>query len=212
MRSIPQNRAKYICQYILSELRQKLPSHLTYHNYEHTCDVVDVCLNYARVYQLDQEQTELLLIAATAHDYGYVISPVNHEETGADLVSMLMAAYQYKDKKIKQVRNIILATKLGAEPKTLMQKILADADLDYLGRPDYPVISERLFDELVHAGKLSNRSEWLQKQVAFLSSHQYYTPYARLHRRPAKLERLESLRNDLYEYGAVLDMRRAAAM
>ena len=90
---------------------------------------------------------------------------------------------------------MILATQLGSSPASLLEKILADADLDYLGRGDYFEISEKLYREFLATGKMTDRKNWLNMQISFMENHTYHTSYALKYRRPIKRQHLESLQN-----------------
>ena len=78
-----------------------------------------------------------------------------------------------------------MATKLPPNPQNLLEKVICDADLDYLGRSDFIPISNDI-----------DLNTWNKKQVAFLSSHQYFTNTAQRLREEAKdyqVERLKKL-------------------
>ena len=89
---------------------------------------------------------------------------------------------------------MILKTKYGAVPETLLQKILCDADLDYLGRDDYEVIAARLYHELQELNKIKGEREWNRLQVQFLQAHQYWTKAASAKRNQKKAAQLSRLR------------------
>lgn len=185
---------RYITQYVLSELKHKLPDIYAYHDFRHTLDVIGVCREYGELYNLDNRSRDLLSVAAVCHDYGYMISPDYHEMIGADMASLLMAAYQFRDKDIRRVRSLIMATEAGSEPKDLLEAIMADADLDYLSRADYPEISDRLFREWKALKIITTRSAWLKAQISFLESHRYHTAYALDHKEASKNRRLCELK------------------
>ena len=89
-----------------------------------------------------------------------------------------------------------MATKLPPNPQNLLEKVICDADLDYLGRADFIPISNNLYEELRALGKDIDINTWNKKQVAFLSSHQYFTTTAQKIREEAKeiqIERLKKL-------------------
>ena len=48
-----------------------------------------------------------------------------------------MTQYGYSENHIKIVKGLINATRVSQNPKNHLEKILCDADLDYLGRSDY---------------------------------------------------------------------------
>jgi len=187
--------AQRVFQYVLDDLRERLPAHTTYHNLRHTLDVVECCNNYVEVYDLDEEDHEHLLIAAVAHDYGFVFSPDNHEATSANMVAKIMLKHDYNLDSISKVRGLIMATKLPQSPKNFLEEIIADADLDYLGRRDYPEISLTFYKELSHYGKLENQRQWYDLQIGFLENHTYFTAWAQENRQPGKFETLRSLKN-----------------
>ena len=49
---------------------------------------------------------------------------------------------------IDAICEMIMATRIPQTPANLMQEILCDADLDYLGRDDYFMICDRLLMEI----------------------------------------------------------------
>jgi hypothetical protein len=75
-----------------------------------------------------------------------------------------------------------------------LEEIIADADLDYLGRTDFHVIGRRLFDELKFQKVIQNEQQWNELQVGFLSTHQYFTATSMERRNPQKLEHLQQLK------------------
>ncbi len=188
--------ARRVFQYVLNDLQQRLPSHITYHNMRHTLDVVDSCKSYINKYEIDRENEEMLLIAAAAHDYGFVISPENHEATSANMVTRIMQDNGYNLDSLSKVRGLIMATKLPQSPNNILEQIIADADLDYLGRPDYPEISEAFYRELQHFNKINTIEQWYDLQIGFLENHTYFTDWARENRDLGKRERIQILKEE----------------
>ncbi len=88
---------------------------------------------------------------------------------------------------------MIMATKIPQSPKNILEEILVDADLDYLGRTDFPSIGKTLFDELNANGNSLDENQWNQRQINFLSNHKYFTQTARELRQPEKQKQLEKL-------------------
>lgn len=137
----------------------------------------------------------MLKIGATVHDMGFLKSPVNHEETGANMGETLMRHLGMSQKRIDVMRGLVMATKIPQSPKTELERIICDADLDYLGRDDYPEISQKLFDELKFMGILTTELEWKNLQINFLKSHSFNTPFAIKNREPKKQYWLNKLLN-----------------
>jgi hypothetical protein len=73
------------------------------------------------------------------------------------------------------ILGLIRATKIPQNPSNLLEKIICDADLDYLGREDFWEIGNKLFEELKTLGLISNKYEWNQNQLVFLENHSYFT-------------------------------------
>ncbi|RLD53641.1 MAG: guanylate cyclase, partial [Bacteroidetes bacterium] len=76
-----------------------------------------------------------------------------------------------------------------------LEKIICDADLDYLGRVDYIPVSNNLFKELVAHKIIKNDiNEWNKTQIKFIEKHQYFTKAAKDLREVNKKLRLEEIR------------------
>jgi predicted metal-dependent HD superfamily phosphohydrolase len=181
-----------ICFQILDELKEKLAPYLSYHCYEHSIDVANVCDKYIERYHIDDNMAKLIRIAAICHDFGYTVSPIDHEERSITLIEPMLRPILTKEE-IALVNGMIRATKVPQQPKTLYDKILADADLDYLGRDDYDELSEKLNQEFLHFGVIKTERQWLDFQIKFLETHEYHTLYAKWNRRKLKLNKLKEL-------------------
>jgi len=189
------NKQSYpdVCFHILEELKGKLAPHLSYHSYEHIIDVANVCDKYIRTYRVGDDMAKLIRIAAISHDFGYTVSPVDHEENSIKLIEPMLRPILTKEE-IALVNGMIRATKVPQQPKNFYDKILADADLDYLGRKDYDELSENLHQEFLHFGVIKTEREWLDLQIKFLESHKYHTLFAKWNRRKLKLSKLKALK------------------
>lgn len=189
------NKSAYpdICFQILDELKEKLAPYLSYHCYEHIIDVSNVCDKYIRIYKIDESMAKLIRIAAVGHDFGYTVSSIDHEERSISLLEPILEPVLTKEE-IAIVNGMIRATEVPQQPKTFFEKILADADLDYLGRKHYDELSENLHQELMHFGVVKTEREWLDLQISFLESHVFHTLYAKWNRRKLKLSKLKELK------------------
>ena len=173
-------------KYVLNKLKADLPEHLTYHGIEHTMDVLDVCEQYIRRLNLGEEERFLLRIGAVVHDMGFLNGSANHEEVGAGMASELMLKLGMKAAQIEEVTGLVLSTKIPQTPKNELQKIICDADLDYLGRDDYPEISQRLYKEFKFMKVIQTDEDWKNLQINFLKAHYFHTPFAIANRAPKK--------------------------
>lgn len=163
-----------------------LSPHLTYHAIGHTTDVLKQCIKIAALENIDEENMALLKIAALYHDTGFLVAYVGHEEKSCNIFLEDISGTDFKKRDVKTILGLILATKVGHKPKTLMQKILCDADLDYLGRRDFAGITERLKNEFLHYSIVKDEKEWKEVQFKFLQKHRYHTASSRKRREPGK--------------------------
>jgi len=85
---------------------------------------------------------------------------------------------------------MIMATKIPQTPLNHLEQIMADADLDYLGRDDFQVISDRLFQEL----EIPDKNKWNKIQIAFFEKHSYFTESAKRLRNDKKQENLAKIK------------------
>ncbi|MDT0607098.1 HD domain-containing protein [Croceitalea rosinachiae] len=175
-------------------MKKRWPSHLTYHSLSHTIDVANVCNDYITYYNIDKDNADLIRIAAISHDIGYLISPTDHEELGIKEVAPFLKKV-LNDKQIESINGMIRATKVPQDPTTFYEEILADADLDYLGREDYDIHSEKLKQEFLYYKVIKNEEDWLKLQITFLQGHRYHTSLAKKIRQPKKIAKLEALKN-----------------
>ncbi len=189
------NQFEDVKKYIIVYLIQNLPENLYYHNADHTLDVLNAVTSLAIAENItDAEETLLIKTAALFHDTGHVITYTDHEEASCRFAELILPGYGYSAEQIARIRSLILKTKMPQSPSDHLDKILCDADLDYLGRADYREISDRLFKEWKTLGKIKSRKDWYYVQKTFLATHQYWTETSRLIRQPAKEKHLAVLK------------------
>jgi uncharacterized protein len=181
--------------YILARLTNELSADYYYHNVAHTLDVVQVTERLAENEGIIDPETLLLLkTAALYHDTGFLEVYADNEPTGARIAEETLPEFGYSEEQIARIKQIILATALKTIPQNLEESIVKDADLDYLGRNDYKLLSLRLKQEWEHQGMHKTMPEWYELQINFLSSHRYYTISAQQQRELMKQKQLEEIR------------------
>lgn len=188
-----------IRRYILTRLKAELDDRLIYHSYEHSEKVEQAVMKYAALENLSEEETILLRTAALFHDAGFLFRYVDNEKLGVELFHSIAPDFGYDDDSIKKVSEIILSTAYDQQPKNILEAIMCDADLDYLGRLDYHSTAENLFQEESDYGHSFTPKEILKKQIQYLSNHEYYTVSAQNLRGPGKNKRLLEVRKKLEE-------------
>lgn len=164
--------------FALAKLQQELPLELKYHSLEHTLAVMHSCEILAAKENISEFEAEILKTAAAYHDIGFTQSYQNHEENGCLIAAEVLPDFGFGPDLIVQIQGMIRATKIPQSPKTPLEEILCDADLDYLGGDQYGEISQRLYEELGLKGHSMSKEEWLDLQIKFLEQHHYWTRFA----------------------------------
>ncbi len=178
---------------IIRRLKDELPKNLHYHNIDHTRDVVQAAVEIANQEKVSKQDILFLRIAALLHDSGFILSLKNHEENGCVIARDVLPAFGFDTPQIDLICGMIMATKVPQTPHTLLEKIICDADLDYLGRDDFYAVGSRLYEEMKVRGFVESEREWNLIQKTFLESHRYHTPYARKHRESKKQQYLQEI-------------------
>ncbi len=182
-----------IQEIILDKLEKELPRHLFYHNVKHTVDVVTEVELIGWGEGVSDEDILLLKTAALFHDSGHIVNYDNHEFYGTQLANEYLPKFNYNTDQINRICELIMATKLPPKPKNLLEKIICDADLDYLGRADFIPVSNTLYKELKDQNKIGSLKEWNKRQLDFISEHQYFTKTAQSLREVNKQKQIERI-------------------
>lgn len=178
---------------VTHRLESDLPYWLTYHNTDHTKYVLKQATFLAGWEQVSDEDMLLIKTAALYHDAGFLIQRENHEDLSCDLAFSELENSSFTSDGLAKICGMIKATRIPQSPKTLPEKIVADADLFYLGTDKYEEFSAKLFLEMKHYDPELTDEKWLQIQQNFLSSHKYHTNYCRSILEPLKKKNLKSL-------------------
>ncbi len=187
-------------RYALKRLERELAPMLAYHSLFHTRDdVMPAAARLAAIEGVDDDDRDLLCTAAAFHDIGFVERYPNHEIVGIRIAAEALPRFGFTPAQIQVVLDIILATRLPQTPFTLLEQIMADADLDVLGRNDFFQRNEHLRQELAVTGSSSTDAAWYARQLKFLMEHSYFTPAARSSRGPKKQQHIEELEARLQE-------------
>ena len=171
---------------VLNKL-EKLNPNLTYHCTEHTLDVLEHSIRIAKEEGIkNSDDLYLLKIAALYHDTGFLETYALHEKKSCDLFLIDSEQYQLNDDQKNIVLNLIMSTRIPQKPHTPLERIICDADLDYLGRNDFFKIGETLRKEFLCFNIVNNDVEWNKLQLNFLQNHSYHTASSQKLREPGK--------------------------
>ncbi len=184
-------------QYAFDRLERELYPKLYYHSFWHTRDdVLPAAERLAALEGVTGEDLVLLQTAACYHDLGFVdvtgVTPEDrrkrerHEERSMEIARDVLPRFGYNPAQLHTICEMIRATKIPQSPHTLLEQILADADLDSLGREDFWRRSFTLRKELAAFGVNFTEEGWYIGQYNFQTTHRYFTQAARSLRNAGK--------------------------
>ena len=183
-----------LCHTVINSLKENLAPFLTYHDWKHTEHVIRMAEFIAHKENMSNEDIVLLKTAALFHDSGFINSVSDgHEEASIQLAQDKLPQFGYVKNEIELIAGMIRATSIPQEPKTKLESILADADLEYLGTDNFERIANNLYLEIKHTNPNLSVTEWNEIQIKFLQKHQYHTSYCIQFRNPIKLKNLSIL-------------------
>ena len=167
-------------EFVNSLFREKLSPKLIYHNFAHTAGTVKIARKIGKKSGLKDEEMEVLTLGAWFHDTGYIEIYKDHEDISINIAKKFLSENSYPADKIQKVIGCIEATKMPQAPKNLTEQVMSDADLVHLGQEDFFEYSDLLKTEWEKMGIYNfDEAEWHKTSVELLSSHKYFTPYAR---------------------------------
>lgn len=166
-----------------------------FHNLRHTQDVVSATEEVGSHIDLTEDEMESALIAAWLHDVGYLNGKGDHEKNAADKAAELLLSWGASHKKILEVTEAILATKMPQQPRSIISQVLCDADLYHLATEECTEQSERLREEWKIADNNTMVEEdWLKQNLEFLENHRYHTAYGQTVLQEGKRRNIKKLR------------------
>ncbi|GAH40408.1 unnamed protein product, partial [marine sediment metagenome] len=193
-------------KHAFSILKTKLVRDLDYHNLDHTQDMVESAVRiyfqeiqnavestFSNCKELFPFEESLLLLktGAAYHDTGFSVRYKENEQAGAGIAKGSLARYGYKKKQIENIAEMIMATQLPQNPKTKLEEILCDADLDNFGRDDFFDKGKLIRKELEGQGIKMSDKDWYNGTLKLLENHSYFTESAKKLRQEKKEENIK---------------------
>ena len=167
-------------EYAYARLASELSPLLTYHSFWHSrTEVLEAALRLARAEAVASPDLALLRTAVAFHDLGFVEQATGHELIGMRIAGAVLPEHGFSQAQISVIQGLILATRVPQTPRTPLEQVMADADLDVLGRPDFFQRGADLRQEQAALGRPAGDLEWNRGQLQFLDAHHYFTAAAR---------------------------------
>ncbi|MGB3545595.1 MAG: Pycsar system effector family protein [Saprospiraceae bacterium] len=167
----------FVEAYITERVNRKY----VFHNFQHTCGVVDAVIEIAAHYELSEQEKTALEIAAWFHDTGYAEGWKNHEVRSAELAVNFLDKKEETESELRErVQRLILCTKMPHEPADLLEQIICDADLSHLGNISYWDRCGRVRQEYaLTRDMIMSDQDWINFELNFMLQHEYQTEAAR---------------------------------
>ena len=179
---------------MLGKLKRNLAPDLYYHGVHHIHHVLLAADLIAAHEKLNSHDLFLLKVAVLYHDSGFMKSYSDHENVSCDIARADLPGFGLNTEEIEIICEMIRATEIPPQPKTQLEKIIVDADLEYLGTDSFNEISNTLFEEAKIYRNVVSKSDWDKIQVQFLTQHRYYTKFCRQNREPEKRKHLDEVK------------------
>jgi adenylate cyclase len=180
-------------EFIMQRLKNELPQTLYFHNAQHTSHVHYQAELLGRSENISSAELLLIRTAALCHDIGYIYKVDGHEEKSVEMAREILPVYMYTEDQIKQICKLILATRMPPDPSNLMEKILIDANFDHIGRVDFLIESDRLFQEYRTLGIAGTKKEWNELQINFLKNFDFFTSAGQKMREVSREQQIENI-------------------
>ncbi len=197
-------RLKIVDEYIRDLFRDELPQGIKYHDGDHTLHptkgVVAAANSIALSEKISEHDRELLITAAYFHDSGYIRAYGKNEPIAARMAGRILKLIGYKPDEIEKIQKMILATDLAVEPKTHLEKILCDADLDHFGRNDFFEMDAKLREgRRIRGIDVSDDAKWYRGTLEVVTNHKYHTESQKKEREEEKQKNIKKLMKKLEE-------------
>ena len=147
-------------------------------------------------------EIEIVLLGAWFHDTGYTETVEGHEERSAAIAAGFLGKRGYSADRLSAVEGCILATKVPQKPLNLLEQIVCDADMLFIGREKFFHKNDLLKAEMERrSGTVIEQSAWLKRSLAFLEAQGYHTDYCRSQLTQGLKQNVETLRMQLAAHG-----------
>jgi predicted metal-dependent HD superfamily phosphohydrolase len=172
------NLVEAVSSYVILFLSENLSENLSFHSIGHTYDVVGAAREIGTESNLLEEEMLILQVAAWFHDCGYANAYIGHEEESKKIALNFLENFGCEKKIIDPVLTCIESTKFPPQPSSLIEKVMCDADMYHLTRPNYPKYEKAIRQEFEkYLNLIYTDEDWTIKNFNFLMAHQYYTDY-----------------------------------
>lgn len=131
----------------------------------HILLVVFYAKKLAKHYKVNMETVETVELAALLHDIGRTDQKNDdmHHVVGVPVAETILKKFHYSEKTIEEVKHCILShrTSTGPKPKTMVAKIVANAD----AMAHFDAIPVLIYWRAVNRGNLETILQWINNKI-----------------------------------------------
>ena len=161
--------------HVFDILEEGSPKSLYFHTAEYARHLYTYAGLLCKAENLDMDETILVRTAALLFPLGYLENYHNPEAASSVMAIKLLPEFQYSEKQILQISNLILSCKHFPEPSNLLERIMVDIRYEYLGRADFIKMYKLLFLERNEYLENMEARIWKDQLISFLEGFNYYT-------------------------------------
>ncbi|CAM4204570.1 hypothetical protein ZORO111903_07160 [Zobellia roscoffensis] len=189
---------KKVQEYVSNLFTYHLSKKYCFHNLEHTKNIVLAVGIISDFLELDNNDKQVLQLAAWFHCTGYLSRPMDNEPIAVLIAENYLRTNKFSPNTIHKVRGCILATRKDSSPKNHLEAVIKDADMFHISQDNYWTQNWLLRDELNLTCELQfNDAQWYKTHLDFLKNFLFRTAYGE--------KFLEQSRNNLiYENETIL--------
>jgi len=195
MKKIDLTTVKEVEQHVSELLTKELPMGLVYHTIDHTRQVVKNAKMIGIEENLNENELNMLAIAAWFHDVGYMRQYQGHEAISVQMANDFLNVKKIDQESIRLILDSIRATEFPHKPANKIAEVLCDADFMHLADVRYFDISEQLRQEWKKTGvRPLKKQEFAEVSLDIFQKHTYHTIYCQEHCTKQKEKNLELLK------------------
>lgn len=166
----------------------------SYHNPRHTDWVFSRATYLALAEWVDGEDLEDLQLAALFHDTGFTVQYEKNEYIWARIAREWLEWVWHAESRIHKIEGIIMATVLFSKPKTHLEEIIQDADLDNIGTKEEFFYSQNYLKEIRTIGHVDMpECAYWQFVFTLLTKYKFHTKTAKSERHDQQLRDVEHM-------------------
>jgi len=163
---------------VLGKLEKEMPGNLYFHNTAYTVDVYTQTELLGRAEELSDEELLLTRTAGLFQGIGYLLDYHDPLMKSIEFASDVLPRYKYAEGQVHFVLELMRSIS-KKEPQTLPEKILWDAQMNYIGRTDYIQKTKDHYRELQEHMKEISVTEWIHRETHMVRHYPFYTQTAR---------------------------------